>query len=1463
MQTTLCPPPDQLRDYLSGKLDATSSDSVAQHLQDCEDCERTATELETEPDTLVELLQANLPVNSGFGESNDRDSSPTSDSIEILNELMPSELGQYELLSRLGTGGMGAVYLARHKSLDKQVALKLLPALPAQNPEFVARFQREMRAAGKLDHPAIVRTTDAGEQGGIHFLVMDAIDGVNLSCISRAEEKLTIADACEVIRQTAIGLAHAHEKGIVHRDVKPSNLMLDTDGAVRILDFGLAQTGFWDLGSAEITTVGQLMGTLDYMAPEQAERGGAVDYRADLYSLGATLFRLLTGRAPLAAAPNLTPLEKLRLLATHKPPRLRSLRPDVPEALGELVDSMLSGDPAGRPASATHAAELLEPFAEPADLVSLLIRARSKPAVADDSFVVSPVLQRNLADSEQLVPIQTVAASQSNGDQSNTGRRGLFWLFLATASAMLFGGIMMVLELRKGQLVIDSEADVQVKIVSVDSQGQRAEIDELRIEPGTKVTRLQAGKYEITLDAPSDSFGVTNKTFSIRNRETVVATIVRKASEPDSDENALETDRMIAEATPEDPRLNEVVYDGETLDTWLRRLKFERNPKEVSRTIHAINSLADESLREVIEEPLIEFLVSLEGKRREFYTSAIEPLATCTGSEFYQVAADIIKQLDSQETKLLFLRSAFDELRIIEINGAEQYDEFLEVIAGLLLSDSPELADETAFLLRGLADFAAGGDALEFQKRVVERLKSIETLTNKQFWLAYPVRYLHRAARPLKYVMTCEPIRIEVTRRAIEVLTSEQQVNQLVTQAAIFIRSQIKFHLELDSEQRKQVVSHLADFLSKAADTPTRSLAEYLVPRALWDFAAPLTPLGHFGEATEPRVNNFVAVLNLIDVANLQETLSSPLSKFHEAFRETPLHGKDSLRNALRHPQNFSWSIVTKGPGKSLLYPRVVYLQSGFLIGKNATELFARFDERLPADIAKEVDGALDKLEFGTDQEQASAINVLVEFMPERYLSRAATLVENYFSKQIHALPTSAVLELLNRATGDDFIASYVRVLESSSDDNRIKLLRVANFSKIEGFSCSDPEKLEPLLRWCDQAIGQSDSINNQETASILWMLYSLLFETTRTSVTCQERVIDHLEAYEHLGSDYWLVRRLDMDGEGRFGLPMRLAILKKAIAELKNTSDDPESNDCQALAVIISGVESIPELSSPQQNALIDELRNRLDAAAKNPSVYSEIESLSSRYKMGEPRFGDVDILEGDSRESDEKPTNVIVLVLNLLIDLSNDSTSELVEIAKPEITALHHAIEERNVTFSKPLFGRNVWPKVGWESLIARLSKGELVFHVWYLQTGALLGKDVQLLNQRPTDLYQAEVERKLRLVSPGDTLAVKIPGLLPQTGDPPILQAGTAAPVTGIPVTVSDDGTIQLPLIDPLPVKGLDLQQVTQAISKTYVVEQEILRSDSAHAISVNFLVRAGQAVEVRNLSGSSVAMKPEKR
>ncbi len=149
----------------------------------------------------------------------------------------------------------------------------------------------------------------------------------------------------------------------MHRDVKPSNVMLGKSGEVKILDFGLAQVSLWDEASAELTTVGQLMGTLDYMSPEQAERADSVDYRADLYSLGATLFRLLSGRAPLAASPDLSPLAKLRLLGSHEPPRMDTLRPDVPQELVQLMSSLLARDPTQRPASAAHVAESLEGFA--------------------------------------------------------------------------------------------------------------------------------------------------------------------------------------------------------------------------------------------------------------------------------------------------------------------------------------------------------------------------------------------------------------------------------------------------------------------------------------------------------------------------------------------------------------------------------------------------------------------------------------------------------------------------------------------------------------------------------------------------------------------------------------------------------------------------------------------------------------------------------------------------------------------------------------------------------------------------------------------------------------------------------------------------------------------------------------------------------------------------------------------
>jgi serine/threonine protein kinase len=195
---------------------------------------------------------------------------------------------EYKLLAELGKGGMGTVYRALHTKLDREVALKILPAERTKDPEAVDRFQREMKAVGKLEHPHIVRATDAGEQDGTHFLVMEYVEGLDLSELVQVIGPLPVADACEVIRQAAVGLQAAHEHGMVHRDIKPSNLMLAANGRVKILDLGLAlldpQRGDVDDegGGRDLTSDGQIMGTFDYMAPEQAGDSHGVDIRADI-----------------------------------------------------------------------------------------------------------------------------------------------------------------------------------------------------------------------------------------------------------------------------------------------------------------------------------------------------------------------------------------------------------------------------------------------------------------------------------------------------------------------------------------------------------------------------------------------------------------------------------------------------------------------------------------------------------------------------------------------------------------------------------------------------------------------------------------------------------------------------------------------------------------------------------------------------------------------------------------------------------------------------------------------------------------------------------------------------------------------------------------------------------------------------------------------------------------------------
>ncbi len=274
-----------------------------------------------------------------------------------------SRLGDYELLEEIGQGGMGVVYKARHIHLDRLVALKLISPNFAADPLALRRFEREIKATGKLEHPNIIEASDARLEADRWFLVMRFVVGHDLRQLVLQKGALSIAAACDVIRQAAQGLAYAHQHGLVHRDVKPSNLMLAADGTVKILDLGLAALRHDSVATC-LTVPGQVMGTADYMAPEQFRDAGTVDQRADIYSLGCTWFHLLTRNAPFSG-PNHTTYGAKAAAHLHEPfPSLAEIRSEVPQELVRILQRMVAKNPRQRYAGCRELLAELQPLCD-------------------------------------------------------------------------------------------------------------------------------------------------------------------------------------------------------------------------------------------------------------------------------------------------------------------------------------------------------------------------------------------------------------------------------------------------------------------------------------------------------------------------------------------------------------------------------------------------------------------------------------------------------------------------------------------------------------------------------------------------------------------------------------------------------------------------------------------------------------------------------------------------------------------------------------------------------------------------------------------------------------------------------------------------------------------------------------------------------------------------------------------
>ncbi|MDW7994840.1 MAG: protein kinase [Gemmatales bacterium] len=273
-------------------------------------------------------------------------------------------LGNYRILSPLGSGGMGAVYRGEHLQLRQPVAIKIITIQRNSGnwQRVLARFRREVRAMVALQHPHIVRVLDAGEvipadnhSPAIYYYVMEFVEGEDLETLVRKRGPLPIGQACEIIYQVASALQKAHEHRLVHRDIKPSNIVLNNEGQAKLLDFGLVR----DL-EHRLTEPGTVLGTLDYIAPEQAQDASSVDIRADIYSLGGTLFWCLTGRQPFPSKGNVA--QDLMLRRNQPPPSARALRPDVPPALDAVISTMLQPDPNKRYPEPKSVMNALLPF---------------------------------------------------------------------------------------------------------------------------------------------------------------------------------------------------------------------------------------------------------------------------------------------------------------------------------------------------------------------------------------------------------------------------------------------------------------------------------------------------------------------------------------------------------------------------------------------------------------------------------------------------------------------------------------------------------------------------------------------------------------------------------------------------------------------------------------------------------------------------------------------------------------------------------------------------------------------------------------------------------------------------------------------------------------------------------------------------------------------------------------------
>lgn len=441
MNKSDCPPDSALSDYALGKGAEQVHHHVANHLPECSRCQAWLTSFSEVDDDLLSVLplQGSLELKPepflddpnyqrGLHAMVQSGKSPLLTEKEASGAASsPSApfgiIGDYHLLEVLGEGGMGKVYLALQVNMEQKVAIKVLRVDRTNSRNAIERFHREMKACGKLEHSNVVRALNAGETNGVLFLAMELVKGFDLAQLLGSVGFLSVPNACEIIRQTADGLQHVYDSGLVHRDLKPSNLMLAFPGLVKILDLGLSRIS--DQGS--LTETGSVMGTPDYMAPEQWDNSHLVDIRADLYSLGCVLYHLLTARAPFSGEQHSTVVEKMRAHLEVAPPPVCQFRKDVPQEVISILDRLLAKDRAHRFSTPQELGNALAPFVQGSDLSRLLTHCEKsgmdedRASVQRNATTKSTVTETGPSNRVNYTTLPPSVCHSENPGQNNAG----------------------------------------------------------------------------------------------------------------------------------------------------------------------------------------------------------------------------------------------------------------------------------------------------------------------------------------------------------------------------------------------------------------------------------------------------------------------------------------------------------------------------------------------------------------------------------------------------------------------------------------------------------------------------------------------------------------------------------------------------------------------------------------------------------------------------------------------------------------------------------------------------------------------------------------------------------------------------------------------------------------------------------------------------------------------------------